>query len=190
MLFRTMRSITRQAFMSISADAFSSLNSSQCSLLNAFVQYGVDFLVVGGYAMRCHGRNRQTNDLDLVVSPSETNLAAIDFAINSLPGTSPVLPSEVLRRTESKLTRFDVEVFASMRGLDYGNMRAAAILVSWAGTSLPVINRDWLKQSKRLAIESPDRLEKREIDSDDLAFLEGSAMSNPSYMDAPTSARN
>lgn len=158
--------------MSTSVDAFSSLNSNQCILLNAFVRYGVDFLVVGGYAMRCHGLNRQTHDLDLVVSQSVANLAAVDFAINSLPGTYRELPSEVLKRTESKLTRFDVEVFGLMHGLDYESMRAAAILASWGGISLPVINRDWLKQSKRLAVESPKRFEKRGIDLDDLAFLE------------------
>jgi len=158
--------------MSTSVDAFSSLNSNQCILLNAFVQYGVDFLVVGGYAMRCHGRDRQTHDLDLVVSQSAANLTAVDFAINSLPGTSSVLPSEVLKRTDSKLTRFDVEVSGSMRGLDYESMRATAVWASWGGINLPVLNRDWLKQSKRLAVESPERLEKREVDFGDLAFLE------------------
>lgn len=152
--------------------SFTSLDLVQCRLLKAFVKYGVDFLVVGGYAMRHHGHERETKDLDLVISQSKTNLIAIDFAINSLPEIPPVLPSEILKHAQSKLKYFNVEVFASMQGLDYEIMRSTAVFALWADLSIPVINLDWLKHSKQLALAEPERLSKKSTDLDDLTFLE------------------
>lgn len=157
-----------RSYMNGSADAFSLLNFDQCDLLKAFIRCNVDFLVVGGYAMRCHGSTRDTKDLDLVISQSDTNLTAIDFAINS---QFPQPPSEILRRPETKIIYRSVEVFSSMRNLAYESMRDDAILVGWNSYSLPVINRYWLKKAKCLAINSPDRLDKREVDLFDLKFL-------------------
>lgn len=43
-------------------------------LLNA---NGVDFLIVGGYAMALHGRPRQTGDLDIWLDRSQNNAARL-----------------------------------------------------------------------------------------------------------------
>jgi hypothetical protein len=52
-------------------------------------QYGVEYMVVGGYALAFHGKPRHTGDLDIWIDISETNATRIlqvlkDFGLTSL----------------------------------------------------------------------------------------------------------
>ncbi len=53
-------------------------------VIEALNSYGVRYLVVGGFAVNFHGYNRTTKDLDLWVDTSETNLKAIEKAMERL----------------------------------------------------------------------------------------------------------
>ena len=45
-----------------------------CALLNA---NAVDYVIVGGYALAFHGAPRYTNDLDLLVGPTDENVSKL-----------------------------------------------------------------------------------------------------------------
>ena len=49
------------------------MNKDLKELLAAFNAYGVEYLVVGGYAVGVHAEPRATNDLDLLIRASEKN---------------------------------------------------------------------------------------------------------------------
>jgi hypothetical protein len=50
----------------------------------AFSNAGVDFMVVGGYAVNFHGYVRATSDLDIWINPVESNKIKITKALDSI----------------------------------------------------------------------------------------------------------
>jgi hypothetical protein len=50
-------------------------------LLSAFHSHGVEYLVVGGFAVVYHSQPRFTKDLDLFIKPSAANAAAVYAAL-------------------------------------------------------------------------------------------------------------
>jgi hypothetical protein len=104
-------------------------------LLNA---YGVEYLLVGGYALAAHGHPRYTGDIDFWVRPSTGNLnrllaALNDFGFGSLGlSISDFQPETVVQlgrppRRIDLLTRIDgVEFeacFARREQIDAGGVR-------------------------------------------------------------------
>ena len=51
-------------------------------ILLAFSNAGVDFMVVGGYAVNFHGYVRTTSDLDIWINPVESNKIKITKALS------------------------------------------------------------------------------------------------------------
>lgn len=56
-------------------------------LIAALVEPGVDFIVVGGYAVAAHGFPRATKDIDICPDPSEENLDRLASALAVLDAT-------------------------------------------------------------------------------------------------------
>jgi hypothetical protein len=54
------------------------------ALLNALIESGVDFVVIGGFSLAAHGIVRGTKDLDVVPSPSSENLTCLVQALDRL----------------------------------------------------------------------------------------------------------
>lgn len=53
------------------------MNQDFRDLLQVFNAHGVEYLVVGGYALAAHGIVRATKDLDVWVRPSDANAAKV-----------------------------------------------------------------------------------------------------------------
>ncbi len=53
-------------------------------LLKVIVRHGVDFIVVGGYAVAAHGFPRATKDVDICPRPSDENLQRLSTALGEL----------------------------------------------------------------------------------------------------------
>ena len=53
-------------------------------ILCVLVDQGVQFVVAGGAAVRLHGIQRMTLDLDIAVSPDQTNLRRFISVLNQL----------------------------------------------------------------------------------------------------------
>lgn len=58
-------------------------------LIAALVEHGIDFIVVGGYAVAAHGFPRATKDIDICPDPSEENLDRLASALAVLEA-SPI----------------------------------------------------------------------------------------------------
>ena len=59
------------------------LNPDFREILSAFIEAGVEFLVVGGYAMAAHRLPRATKDLHLWVRPSADNAKRVLGALDA-----------------------------------------------------------------------------------------------------------
>jgi len=71
-------------------------------------RHGVDFVVVGGYAIAAHGVIRATDDLDLVVDRGWENASRLGVALKELDardatGAQTPLAAEALVRPEDRL---------------------------------------------------------------------------------------
>lgn len=56
---------------------------------------GVEYALIGGYALAAHGFNRQTEDVDILVSPSADNARRWVMALSRLPdGAAAALQAE------------------------------------------------------------------------------------------------
>ena len=53
-------------------------------IVRAFVQFQVEFVLIGGLAIAWHRRHRQADDMDLLVNPSEENSKRIAQALSSI----------------------------------------------------------------------------------------------------------
>lgn len=113
-------------------------------LLAALERHGVDFVVIGGFALAPHGYVRATKDVDIVPAPARVNLERLAAALLELdaePDLGDVGADEHgLRPNEEGLrlggnwvlnTRFGrLDVMQDVPGLrDYAQLRAGAIRV-------------------------------------------------------------
>ena len=57
---------------------------NQIGLLSEFNAHGVEYLIIGGYAVNAHGVPRTTRDLDILIRPTEENAAAAFRALKNL----------------------------------------------------------------------------------------------------------
>ncbi len=57
------------------------VNEDFVDIARAFVDCGVEFLVVGAYALAAHGFPRTTGDIDLLVRPTPANAARVFHAL-------------------------------------------------------------------------------------------------------------
>ncbi len=53
------------------------MNPDFCDILSAFNEAGVEYLVVGAYALAAHGLVRATGDIDLWVRPTAENASRV-----------------------------------------------------------------------------------------------------------------
>ena len=57
------------------------MNPDFCDMLSAFNEAGVEYLVVGAYALAAHGLVRSTGDIDLWVRPTAENASRVMRAL-------------------------------------------------------------------------------------------------------------
>ncbi len=112
------------------------------SLLATLVDAGVEFIVIGGFAVSAHGHLRATKDLDIVPDPDPENLERLAAALQRLgaqvQGTEDFSEDEIVQPDARGLARGGNFVLNTDRGrldilqlvapdLEYADLSAAAI---------------------------------------------------------------
>lgn len=123
-------------------------------LLRAFESAGVEYLVVGGYAVGAHGRPRATKDLDLWIAGGD-NLDRVARALVAfgLPGSvadaaRALGPNEVLYFGSPPLR---VDLLRSIAGIELADALPRAVRLSLGELVVPVIGLEDLIANKRAA---------------------------------------
>lgn len=100
-------------------------------LVAALADAGVDYIVIGGFAVGAHGHVRATKDLDIVPSPEFANLERLAAVLGELGAT--------LYGTGD----FDPEWVPGIRAeRAYPHLRASAIETALAGYPVLVCSRE------------------------------------------------
>lgn len=119
-------------------------------LLNA---NGVEYLLVGGYAVGIHGYPRATVDLDVWVSATPENATRVLSALRAFGFDMPLLEPRLFTDPRS-IVRFGVPPFriermTSIDGVEFAPCRVRAIACDLDGVRVPVISLADLTTNKK-----------------------------------------
>lgn len=152
------------------------MNPDFRDILSAFIAEGVEFLLVGAYALAVHGVPRATGDIDLWVRPTPENAARVRGALAKFG--APVSELTVADLAAPDLI-FQVgvaprriDVITSISGVEFVQAWANRIEVPIQGLTVPVLGREDFIRNKRAS--------GRPKDAADVALLEETEGSGPS----------
>jgi predicted nucleotidyltransferase len=140
------------------------------AILATLVEFGVEFLVVGGVAVQAHGYLRGTGDLDIVPKPTLLNLSRLGEALADLEAqpwraTLPVdvTDPQMLKRVPlaplvTRYGRLDLLNLADLRGAGgtFDDLVGRALWVDLDGVRVAIAGADDLVRMKRAAGRSHD----------------------------------
>ncbi|MGI9020559.1 MAG: DUF6036 family nucleotidyltransferase [Solirubrobacterales bacterium] len=149
------------------------------ALLGALLDAGVDFVVIGGWALPVHGAGRTTFDVDIVPDPERANLERLAGALRELeahvPGADPLqdpLSANALTggATVKCLTSLgELHVVQSQPGIPpYEELRGRALSIEIDGVRFEVCSYEDLVAMKLATGRAQD-----EIDVNDLRRARG-----------------
>lgn len=129
-------------------------------LLAEFARFGVEYALIGGYAVGYHGKPRATKDLDLLVSGQEENLARVAAALTAFGAPANVIRS-VRTLAENEIVHFGVppvrvDVLRFADGIDAEAAIRRAERVDLDGLEIRLIALPDLIANKRAAARPQD----------------------------------
>ena len=145
--------------------------------LECLARHGVDFVVIGGIAMRAYGSARLTEDLDIVFAPEPANLEhlgaalmELDAQLRGVPEDVPFVPdSRALRQIELltlETSAGDLDVHVQPQGAPtYARLRDQAERVEIGGFQVLVASIEDLRDMKRAAGRIKDLADLAELDA-------------------------
>ena len=131
------------------------MNSDFKDLLRIFGEEGVEFLVVGGYAVIHHSQPRYTKDLDLWLRPSPENArrvcrAFVRFGVPMVEITESDLAGEGLQYAIG-LPPTQIDFLTSLPGADFASAWQDRVVGKVDDISVPFIGVVQLVSAKRAA---------------------------------------
>src|SRR5687767_1493265 len=110
-------------------------------LLEAFVASGVEFVVIGGYAVIFHGRPRATKDIDLLVGIDAANRERLGAALEAYRAPSSVVEAARTLKSDEVVyfgvSPLRVDILGSASGIEFAAAQAHAILTQVDGYGWP-----------------------------------------------------
>lgn len=140
----------------------------ELDVIIALNEQHADYLIIGGYAVRFHGRHRAVNDLDILSSPLDGNPERVFPVLKAMiPGT-PRFTAANLQEYKKQLIFKDsgrnLDILTSIDGVDIGEALRDRIVVELEGAVLPFISKHHLVAHLRAISKIPDRVAKASRD--------------------------
>jgi hypothetical protein len=136
-----------------------------------FVQFlnanGVEYLVVGGYALMAHGHPRYTGDIDFWVNPARENIANLLAALAQFGFASVGLKEDDFFVEQAVIqlgfppARIDLMVAVS--GVEFAGAYKSRLEVDLDDTRINVINRDDFIRNKQATGRPKDLIDLKEL---------------------------
>jgi predicted nucleotidyltransferase len=138
------------------------LNEDFRDLLVALAREGVEFLIVGAYAIAFHGIPRTTGDIDVFVRPAAGNAARTWKALvafgapleaNAVTESDFAVPGAVY---QIGLPPRRIDVMTEISGVDFEEAWASRVATELDGVRVHFIGKDALLKNKRAAGRAKD----------------------------------
>ena len=128
--------------------------------LKSLTDSNVEYLLIGGFAVGCHGYPRTTGDMDVWIAMNPENaqkmiaaLRAFGFGATGLSTDLFSQPDQITRMGRSPLR---IEILTTVSGLDFTEAYAQRIVDIIDGFPVSVISREHLEINKRAAGRTKD----------------------------------
>jgi hypothetical protein len=121
-------------------------------LLSLLNKHGVEYLLIGGYAVGYHGYPRATQDMDLWIAISPDNAKRLVMALQEFIGAADLNPERFLE--EGAIMRMGVppmrvDITNRISGVSFSECYARRVVDTIAGVQVSMISLDDLKNNKR-----------------------------------------
>jgi len=121
-------------------------------LLSLLNKHGVEYLLIGGYAVGYHGYPRATQDMDLWIAISPDNAKRLVTALQEFIGAVDLNPERFLE--EGAIMRMGVppmrvDIINRISGVSFRECYARRVVDTIAGVQVSMISLDDLKNNKR-----------------------------------------
>lgn len=114
---------------------------------------GVDYLVIGGYAVAYHGYPRATGDIDIWIAINPQNAKKAIEAIKEFGFNDPNLTEDIFLREEQVIRMgvppLRIEVLTSISGVDFKSCYANRVVETIDNIEISLISLKHLKQNKK-----------------------------------------
>ena len=128
------------------------MNRDFVEMLSALSAEGVEFLLVGAYAMAAHGWPRATGDIDIWVNPTSENAERVLRALRRYGAPLFDLTAEDLTRTDTVfqigVPPGRVDILSGVSGLTFEEAWSSRITAPIGDLTVPVIGFDALLKNK------------------------------------------
>ncbi|MEM1210825.1 MAG: nucleotidyltransferase [Planctomycetota bacterium] len=139
-------------------------------MLSSLNNAGVEYLVVGAFAVGLHGLARATKDIDLWVRPTAENAervwqALVDFGapLNAVNQDDFKLPDTVFQIGVAPVR---IDLLSSVEGLEFDQAWEGRIQTRLLGEPVSVLNREDLLTSKRAAGRDRDLIDADRLENE------------------------
>jgi hypothetical protein len=131
------------------------LNPDFAEMLSELSAEGVQFLLVGAYALAAHGLPRATGDIDIWVRPSEDNGVRVLRALQRFGAPLFDLTADDLARPgtvfQMGLPPRRIDILTAIDGVEFDDAWTGRLTTQVDGIEVSVIGRDDLMRNKRAA---------------------------------------
>jgi predicted nucleotidyltransferase len=145
------------------------LNDDYKDMLQALLDNGVKFLLVGAYAMGAHGYPRATGDIDIWVESSAENstrvyrtMAAFGAPLHEID-ESTFATQDVVFQIGVAPRRIDI--ITTISGVGFDDAYLQRQIVEIEGLSIPILSLGDLIKNKRATGRDKDRLDADQLEN-------------------------
>ena len=128
------------------------MNRDFVEMLSALSAAGVEYLIVGAYAMAAHGWPRATGDIDIWVRPTLENAERVMQALKQYGAPLSDLTAADLTRPDTVfqigLPPGRVDILSGVSGIEFDEAWATRMAVPLAGVETSAIGFDALLKNK------------------------------------------
>jgi len=129
------------------------MNRDFAEMLSALADEGVEYLVVGGYAVAAHGLPRATGDIDLWVRPTPDNAARLWRALDRFGAPRSRLNAETFTQRDVVyqigLPPSRIDLLTTIDGVDFDDAWRDRVECVVDGVAFRMLSRSHLLANKR-----------------------------------------
>ncbi len=131
--------------------------------IESLLSHGVEFVVIGGYAVAAHGRPRYTGDIDFFVRKTAENARRIVSALHEFFGPLPEIKEENFldddRMSQFGLEPLRIDFLVHIKGVDFDTVWKNRVMIRHAGIDIPFISLTDLIVNKRATARGKDLID-------------------------------
>jgi len=132
--------------------------------------HGVEYLLIGGWAVGYHGYPRATYDLDVWIATSSANAMRVVKALSEFGFSVPELSAELFLQPD-KIVRMGVEpkrieVMTSISGVEFDECYRERVETMMSDVPVSLINLHYLKINKKASGRLKDLADLEQLSSE------------------------